>query len=461
MSWSSLLKRHFWIYAASLLCGTGNMVEHIVGAEHITILEEAALVKTSEKNKLIVHDVIRAKGRSMSKFSRITNVQSLREATEDQLKQMKGVWLAEDESELEIEARHLISMRFSLRVLGLGKRIRFPRTLRVMIATVQSESESGNLQASKPRETQSNSSLEELTDLQKVKSLQQLPDGLHYLTALKTLILDEWDKLEELSDEVCQMSSLRKLSIRDGHSLRNLPNMFGLLSCLEELNLTNCKALCVLPDSFGELKSLKDLNLGECSELNELPSNFGELSSLEVLNLESCWKLEGLPPSFGKLSKLKKLSLQSENLKEFPSNFGELGSLVEFRCNYCGELKQLPETFGQLRSLTILDLTGCIKLKSLPSTLGKLSCLKDLSLLACHRLEALPSNIVELQSLELLDLRHCRSLKWCPPFPRGQDFTIRLPEHLTDSRSNLVYFPTAVEMKVQIVIGREIDPTTL
>ncbi|KAH9327100.1 hypothetical protein KI387_007278, partial [Taxus chinensis] len=99
-------------------------VEHIVGAEHITILEEAALVKTSDKNNLIVHDVIRANGQSMSKSNRITTVQSLREATEDELKQMKGVWLAEDESELEIEVRHLISMRFSLRVLCLGKRIK-------------------------------------------------------------------------------------------------------------------------------------------------------------------------------------------------------------------------------------------------------------------------------------------------------------------------------------------------
>ncbi|XP_059066480.1 uncharacterized protein LOC131051822 [Cryptomeria japonica] len=51
-------------------------VECIVGAEEVTHLEEAALFKTSVEGNVIVHDIIRAKGWSMSESNRITDMQS-------------------------------------------------------------------------------------------------------------------------------------------------------------------------------------------------------------------------------------------------------------------------------------------------------------------------------------------------------------------------------------------------
>ncbi|GLJ41395.1 hypothetical protein SUGI_0856830 [Cryptomeria japonica] len=467
-------------------------VECIVGAEEVTHLEEAALFKTSVEGNVIVHDIIRAKGWSMSESNRITDMQSwLDVVSENQrLEQIKGVRLSreETEAEYEIDENRIFSMKKSLRVLALGNKInvsrsgqkapnfkelrflrlggdisglwpvnleslerlavfhgpvfkdgvtlyRLPKRLRVMNATAQSQ-ESANLQESMPANIIKNSSLEEL-DLEELKTLQRLPERLDHLTALKVMILDEWDKMQEVPEQVCELRSLCKLSICGGISLKNLPNSFGQLSCLEELILTSRKQLEGLPPTFGGLSSLKHLNLAECVNLKELPSSFGKLRSLQILNLESCWKLEALPSSFGQLCQLKRLSLRSEDLKELPSSFGELSSLAELRCN-CLELKELPVSFGQLSSLTHLDLSCCMKLKTLPSSIGELRSLKDSNLSACFKLEKLPSNIGELPCLTQLDLRQCHSLRKCPISilrQRNQGLTIWLPDHLKERES--------------------------
>ncbi|XP_057813710.2 disease resistance protein RPV1 [Cryptomeria japonica] len=393
-------------------------VEYILGAEDITLLEEAALMKTSDKDELIVHDIIRAKGRSLSKSNRIMDMQSWLEVAHDdqKLKQIKGVWLGKEESESgnEIDEKQLHSLKNSLRVLGLEsqikvsrsgqkpskfKELRFlrlggdisalwpanleslerltafhdpvfkdgvtlyqlPKKLRVMRATAES-----HFEEAKPTKISTNSSLEEL-DLKDLKSLQKLPEKLDHLTGLKFLILDQWDKIQELPKQVCGLPSLCRLSICGGNSLRNLPNSFGQLNSLQELILTSCKQLEELPSTFGNLRSLKHLCLAECVSLKELPSSFGKLSSLELLNLDGCLNLEKFPPSFWELVSLKHL-----------------------------------------------DLSYCMELKGLPSGLGKLNSLNVLSLFGCKKLEDLASNIGELPSLKKLDLRGCRNLRECP-----------------------------------------------
>ncbi|KAH9307786.1 hypothetical protein KI387_035697, partial [Taxus chinensis] len=117
-------------------------VEYIVGSQQFKSLQEAALLTTFsipvaetgrftdvldiEEEKLIVHDVIRAKGQSMSKFTRFMDLQSFTEVAEDkkQLREIKGIWLARDESEYVVEEKYLDSMRNSLRVLALGGRMK-------------------------------------------------------------------------------------------------------------------------------------------------------------------------------------------------------------------------------------------------------------------------------------------------------------------------------------------------
>ncbi|GLJ41385.1 hypothetical protein SUGI_0856690 [Cryptomeria japonica] len=231
-------------------------VECIVGAEQVTHLEEAALFKTSDTGNVVVHDIIRAKGLSMSRSNRITDIQSLVDVVSEnqRLDQIKGIWLSgkENEPSYELDEKHIFSVNKSLRVLALGnqikvsgsspktpkfKELRFlglggdisglwplnleslerlavyhgpvfkddvtlsklPKKLRIMKATAQSE-ESAKSQESMPAEVIQNAFLEEL-DLKELKCLQRLPEWLGHLTALKVLILDEWDKMQELSEQ--------------------------------------------------------------------------------------------------------------------------------------------------------------------------------------------------------------------------------------------------------------------
>ncbi|XP_057859553.2 TMV resistance protein N isoform X2 [Cryptomeria japonica] len=102
-------------------------VRYIVGAEEVTSLEEAALVNSSDENKLNVHDVIMAKGRNMSQSNRIMDQQALSENDRRNLKEIKGVWLMEDKSTYVLQESSLNSMKDSLRVLALGNQIRVNR----------------------------------------------------------------------------------------------------------------------------------------------------------------------------------------------------------------------------------------------------------------------------------------------------------------------------------------------
>ncbi|KAH9307910.1 hypothetical protein KI387_035821, partial [Taxus chinensis] len=117
-------------------------VEYIVGTQQFKSLQEAALLTTFtipfaefdsdtgvlevEEEKLIVHDVIRAKGLSMSKSTRFMDLQSFTEVAEDkkQLREIKGISLGKNISNYVVEKGHLDSMKNSLRVLALGGRMK-------------------------------------------------------------------------------------------------------------------------------------------------------------------------------------------------------------------------------------------------------------------------------------------------------------------------------------------------
>ncbi|GLJ41393.1 hypothetical protein SUGI_0856810 [Cryptomeria japonica] len=391
-------------------------VECIVGAEDLTHLEEAALFKTSDKDNVIVLDIFRAKGLSMSESNRITSMQSWLDVCDNKrFDQIKGIWLTREESEpalggnmsglwpVNLESLERLAV-YHGPVYKDGVTLckarpspfHLPKKLQVTKATVRSE-ECAKSQKSMPANVIQNSFLEEL-DLKELRTLQRLTEWLDHLTRLKVLILDEWDKMQELSEQICERFSLCKLSICGGSFLQNLPKTFGQLSSLQELILTSCNQLEELPSSFGDLSSLKHLNLAVCVNLKELPSSFGKLNSLE-----------------------------SDDIKELPSSFGDLASLVELRCNGL-ELKELPVSFGQLISLTRLDLSCCMKLKSLPSSAGELMSLKHFNLSSCFKIEVLPSNIGGLPCLTELDFRLCNSFREFPTSRNYQQLTIWLPE---------------------------------
>ncbi|KAH9323362.1 hypothetical protein KI387_018001, partial [Taxus chinensis] len=418
-------------------------VEYIVGTEHLQSLEEAALVSSTFSSSwefnipdivLNVHDVIRAKGRSMSEGSRIMNVESFEKAKEDEasLKKIKGFRLMQDKC--IVEERHLDLMRNSLRVLILGDGVsvggrshkafpelrcletdgnipvrlealnklafyygplfipkdddvKLPKNIQMLKAKRQRKI-AGD---AKPIKSDSDCSLKELNleelnggDMMSTTGVpleQQLVPLLDEVRTLEILIFDDWGQMKELPDQVCRLSSLSKLSMEACDSLEFLPESFGLPSSLTYLSLGWCDSLKELPSTIGQLSSLQTLWLSGCSELKELPSTIGQLSSLQTLRLVDCWGLKKLPSTIGQLNSLQTLILAGcSELKKLPTTIGQLSSLQTLSLEGCRGLKELPSTIGQLSSLQTLWLSGCSELKELPSTIGQLRYLQTLRL---------------------------------------------------------------------------------
>ncbi|GLJ24512.1 hypothetical protein SUGI_0468370 [Cryptomeria japonica] len=103
-----------------------QLVGYIVGEVALQAIKEAALVKITEEGKVIVDDIVEARGRKLSEDDRITDDSNLRRvlgSERKKLEKLKGIWPRpdHDSSGFQLEAEHLKLMR-GLRVLHLSER---------------------------------------------------------------------------------------------------------------------------------------------------------------------------------------------------------------------------------------------------------------------------------------------------------------------------------------------------
>ncbi|GLJ19423.1 hypothetical protein SUGI_0350370 [Cryptomeria japonica] len=113
-------------------------VEYAVGSMEVKALEGAALIKfkvipeyyapmQKHEELVLVHDVIKEKGRNMARLNRIRGIKSFEAAVaEKRLESIKGIdlFLNKDHSSYVLEKEHLNSMSKSLRFLKLGPKIK-------------------------------------------------------------------------------------------------------------------------------------------------------------------------------------------------------------------------------------------------------------------------------------------------------------------------------------------------
>ncbi|XP_059077272.1 uncharacterized protein LOC131042691 [Cryptomeria japonica] len=336
-------------------------VGYIVGEVALQAIKEAALVKITEEGKVVVHDIVQARGRKLSEMDRITDHKSLRYALQDaqRLEKLKGIWLPppDDSDEFQLEAKHLELMNRSLRILHLGERNRLDGESKETFPNLRLLHITGDLGM-------------ELTKLERLAVLQadlanynRLPDSL-------------------------RLSSLRTLNLR-GSKLVCLPNSFGKLSRLEELNISNCEQLSRLPERLGQLKNLTYLDMSGCSNRVMVSHDFSLPSCLEKLNISKCPWLEYLPQSFCKLSRLEMLNV-----------------------SHCEQLSRLPERLDQLKNLTYLNIAGCCSLKMLSDDFEQLSSVRAVNASYCSALDGKAvDKLVQMKSLLVLNIRKSPMLR--------------------------------------------------
>ncbi|XP_057850433.2 disease resistance protein TAO1 isoform X2 [Cryptomeria japonica] len=369
---------------------SSEFVASIVGEEEFRGLEAASFVKTDEDGSVIVHDIVRARGKKLSEQegNRITDPETLLEClkNEEKLKKLKGIYFDEErEHPIEINCHHLNCMSSSLKVLCYsGSQITFKEKCHKPFEQLRCLRIRGDV-PDLPMEFEK---LEHLAyyngPLTQGMRLYDFPPSLRF-----AYINDYSEKrvaYSKIPPKVTPASSLLTLGLYGFKNMQRLPDGLEKLTKLEELILFNWHQLKELPSKLGDLSNLNWLTLMECYELKELPSNFGQLSNLKWLTLMECYEL-----------------------KELPSNFGQLSNLKTLRIWHCRALSALPSNFGQLKKLEQLDLDGCSELKELPADFGQLKNLKELSLCGCSGLEKWSVSFGDLTEMKEIDLTNCSS----------------------------------------------------
>ncbi|KAH9295273.1 hypothetical protein KI387_038861 [Taxus chinensis] len=389
-----------------------DYVGHIVGETTLENLRKRMLVSRSDPgNEVIVHDILRLKGRKEGKATRITNSKKFLHVLEDESKlgNVKGLSLTCDRSLITLESRHLNAMHNSLRLLDLGNWVNFDgdacdrsfknlRFLKLGDLAVFPFADASKLQK---LAVFHNSSWPGMC-------LPQLP---------RTLKVIFHKVPEELDCEAFEKLPLQNLRVLEEFKVERekpvkLPQGLKLPPSLKVLQLNKCKQL---PDKcFSHPASLESLNLDK-HEMESLPQGFAHLAKLKVVRMENCEWLSSLPEGFGSLCSLTRLSLNGcTRLEKLSTDFGMLSSLEELSMTHCDNLRALPEGFGSLCSLTRLNLDGCTRLENLAADFGMLSSLEELSMRGCENLNELHEDISGLTSLQELDLRRCFKLQRLP-----------------------------------------------
>ncbi|XP_052292458.1 disease resistance protein RUN1-like isoform X5 [Citrus sinensis] len=258
--------------------------------------------------------------------------------------------------------------------------------------------------------------------------LKSLPSNIH---PEKLVLLEmPYSNIEQLFDIVQNHGKLYQIITAAFNFFSKTPTPLSTqhLNKLAILNLSGCGNLQSLPDRI-HLELLKELNLSGCSKLKRLPeissdckslkslpSGLCKLKSLDVLNIDGCSNLQRLPEELGYLEALDSLHAVGTAIRELPPSIVRLKSV---RAIYFGRNRglSLPITFSVdgLQNLRDLNLNDC-GITELPESLGLLSLVTELHLEG-NNFERIPESIIQLSNLEWLFIRYCERLQSLPKLP--------------------------------------------
>ncbi|XP_022743332.1 TMV resistance protein N-like isoform X1 [Durio zibethinus] len=210
------------------------------------------------------------------------------------------------------------------------------------------------------------------------------------------------------------LPNLKILNLNHSHGLLKTPNFLGLPS-LEKLMLKDCIKLTEVDESIGELKVLTFLSLKGCKNLMKLPRTIGLLLSLEVLSLSGCSRLDDIPRELQNMKSLRVLNLNETAICQSKSWISWLS---------LKRSKELGFFWASLPcSLAKLSLESC-KLSSdvMPNDFSSLPSLKFLNL-SKNPIHSLPKSISSLTKLNELRLTSCSELQLIPKIPIFSPFT--------------------------------------
>ncbi|CAL5411663.1 unnamed protein product [Camellia sinensis] len=341
-------------YAITILNGCGFFAE--IG---ISVLISRCLLRNSENNQLMMHDLVR---------------EIIREKYAKEPEKRSRLWFHEDVCYVLEKNKGTEAVEGVILILPMLKKIQWSNKAfvgmpKLRLLRINRVHLCGNFEHL----------FEELRWLcWHYCLLEYLPSNFH---PKKLVILDmQFSKFKTLWTDGKHFKSLKILNLSNSKCLTKSP-IFCALSMLEELQLERCTSLMELRESIGLLDKLVYLNLKDCMNLRFLPGSICKLKSVERLNLTGCTKLE-----------------------EFPEHLGHMESLTELLADRT-IIKQLPFSIGLLKNLRRLSLKGCNRQFTTKSWFS-LILSWVLQRKNVHSIRFLPSSISSLCSLTKLDLNY-------------------------------------------------------
>ncbi|XP_050249405.1 disease resistance protein RPV1-like [Quercus robur] len=237
-------------------------------------------------------------------------------------------------------------------------------------------------------------------------SLFEVHQSIGDLDKLVLINLKGCKNLRSLPKSLYKLKSLKTLILCDCSNIDNLADDLGEMECLTTLRIDNT-AIRTVPFTIGRLKNLKHLSLGGCKGLQPLPGSLQGLSSLKELCLNDCdLSNDKILKDLGSLCSLQSLDLQRNKFQVLPSSFGGLLKLRRLTLDYCTELQSIADL---PKSLNILHATNCMKLERMPNV-SEISNMQTLFLTNCHKLVEIPGLYKLLKYFGTLHMEECNNM---------------------------------------------------
>ncbi|XP_024169380.1 disease resistance protein RUN1-like isoform X1 [Rosa chinensis] len=292
-------------YVINILKGCGFSPEI-----EISVLLQRCLVTVSEKNKLMMHDLLRDMGREV-----------VREESPNHPERRSRLWRQEDvldvltdESGTEETEGLALNMQRSDNLNFSTEAFRNMRRLKLL----------------------------QLNHVQLTGDCNQFPKKLRWLClrgfslqVIRNEFLNEPDlvsidlrysNLVQVWEDSRRLGKLEILNLSHSHYLRQSPD-FSQLPYLKYLILKDCVSLPEIDKSIGFLYGLALLNLKGCTMLKDLPEDFYKLIHVKTLVLSGCSRFENLSKHIGKMICLKTLVISGTAISEVPSSVDKMRNL--------------------------------------------------------------------------------------------------------------------------------------
>ena len=263
--------------------------------------------------------------------------------------------------------------------------------------------------------------------IQNNSSVSVLPESIHQLDSLNTLILDN-NSIVHLPGNLCLLeldfNNPNNFSINGNYlcpsdvpycieGLLNFENqtcdwdsidmmVLQEIINLNGLNLSINEFGAIQTWEFGRLTSLVLSGNDGYGYIQELPTNIYLLNKLQYLDLNN-HLIYSLPESFGYLENLEYLNLSSNRLSILPESIGEL-SYLSYINLFDNRLSYLPTDFSDLSSCFNLDLSYNL-FSEFPTEILDLYNLNELNL-SINYITSIPEEISQLNYLNWLDLHY-------------------------------------------------------